>query len=188
MPPVMRINERLSTIIATDGLGSKAQIEFMALEVTLTRFAMSRTIRFHSLVRPRCSNAKSIAALSQVLAKWHVRVEAIGISWYDTLWRQNLASSQARLPIGWVMDGWRGPLRWGADVDDLSVGEKVASFRMKVRTIIRCTASRSFARTALTRYRCAQTRSKQRALHPLLMPTLNMPIWRGSTRSICPGN
>ncbi|NAT40533.1 alcohol dehydrogenase, partial [Pseudomonas syringae pv. actinidifoliorum] len=29
-----------------------------------------------------------------------VRVQAIGVSWYDVLWRQNLASTQARLPAG----------------------------------------------------------------------------------------
>jgi NADPH:quinone reductase-like Zn-dependent oxidoreductase len=57
-----------------------------------------------------------------------VRVEAIGISWYDILWRQNLAPSQARLPSGLGHEMAGVVTAVGEGVDDLAVGDKVASF------------------------------------------------------------
>lgn len=70
-----------------------------------------------------------------------VRVEAIGISWYDTLWRQNLASSQARLPSGLGHEMAGVVTAVGDGVEDLAVGDKVAKLPRRAPTIIRSTAS-----------------------------------------------
>ena len=61
---------------------------------------MSRTIRFHKFGPAEVLKCEEHAAAQPGPGEVQVRVEAIGISWYDILWRQNLASSQARLPSG----------------------------------------------------------------------------------------
>jgi NADPH:quinone reductase-like Zn-dependent oxidoreductase len=89
---------------------------------------MSRMIRFHKFGQAQVLQCEEHAAASPAAGEVQVRVEAIGISWYDILWRQNLASSQARLPagIGHEMAGVVTAL--GTGIDDLAVGDKVASF------------------------------------------------------------
>ena len=89
---------------------------------------MSRTIRFHKFGPAEVLKCEEHAAALPAPGEVQVRVEAIGISWYDTLWRQNLASSHARLPsgLGQEMSGVVTAL--GEGVDDLAVGDKVASF------------------------------------------------------------
>ncbi|EJM18814.1 Zn-dependent oxidoreductase, NADPH:quinone reductase [Pseudomonas sp. GM21] len=89
---------------------------------------MSRTIRFHKFGPAEVLKCEEHAAVLPAPGEVQVRVEAIGISWYDTLWRQNLAPSHARLPagIGQEMAGVVTAL--GEGVDDLAVGDKVASF------------------------------------------------------------
>ncbi len=53
------------------------------------------------------------AAAQPAPGEVQVRVEAIGISWYDILWRQNLASSHARLAVRpWPRDGRGGRQPW----------------------------------------------------------------------------
>ncbi|MBH8614690.1 zinc-dependent alcohol dehydrogenase family protein [Pseudomonas mohnii] len=61
---------------------------------------MSRTIRFHKFGPAEVLKCEEHAASLPAPGEVQVRVEAIGISWYDTLWRQNLAPSHARLPSG----------------------------------------------------------------------------------------
>jgi NADPH:quinone reductase-like Zn-dependent oxidoreductase len=89
---------------------------------------MSRTIRFHQFGPAEVLKIEEHPAALPAPGEVQVRVQAIGISWYDVLWRQNLASSQARLPagIGHEMAGVVTAL--GEGVDDLKVGDKVASF------------------------------------------------------------
>ncbi|WP_019409525.1 zinc-dependent alcohol dehydrogenase family protein [Pseudomonas psychrophila] len=89
---------------------------------------MSRTIRFHKFGSAEVLKCEEHEAAAPAPGEVQVRVEAIGISWYDVLWRQNLAPSPARLPagIGHEMAGIVTAV--GAGVDDLSVGDKVASF------------------------------------------------------------
>jgi len=89
---------------------------------------MSRTIRFHKFGPAEVLKCEEHAAAQPGPGEVQVRVEAIGISWYDTLWRQNLASSQARLPsgLGHEMSGVVTAI--GDGVEDLIVGDKVASF------------------------------------------------------------
>lgn len=89
---------------------------------------MSRTIRFHQFGPAEVLKIEESPAAQPAAGEVQVRVEAIGISWYDVLWRQNLAPSQARLPagIGHEMAGVVSAV--GEGVHDLAVGDKVASF------------------------------------------------------------
>lgn len=89
---------------------------------------MSRTIRFHQFGPAEVLKIEEHPVALPAPGEVQVRVQAIGISWYDVLWRQNLAPSQARLPagIGHEMAGIVTAV--GEGVDDLKVGDKVASF------------------------------------------------------------
>ena len=89
---------------------------------------MSRTIRFHKFGPAEVLTCEEHEVAAPAAGEVQVRVQAIGISWYDVLWRQNLAPSQARLPagIGHEMAGIVTAV--GAGVEDLAVGDKVASF------------------------------------------------------------
>jgi NADPH:quinone reductase-like Zn-dependent oxidoreductase len=89
---------------------------------------MSRTIRFHKFGPAEVLKCEEHEAALPAPGEVQVRVQAIGVSWYDVLWRQNLAPSHAQLPagIGHEMAGVVTAL--GAGVDDLAIGDKVASF------------------------------------------------------------
>ena len=89
---------------------------------------MSRTIRFHKFGPAEVLKCEEHAAALPAPGEVQVRVEAIGISWYDVLWRQNLASSHARLPSGLGQEMAGIVTAVGEGVDDLAVGDKVASF------------------------------------------------------------
>ena len=89
---------------------------------------MSRMIRFHKFGQSEVLKIEELPTPAPAAGEVQIRVQAIGVSWYDVLWRQNLAPSQARLPagIGHEMAGVVTAL--GEGVDDLAVGDKVASF------------------------------------------------------------
>ena len=89
---------------------------------------MLRTIRFHKFGPAEVLKCEEHEAALPAPGEVQVRVQAIGVSWYDVLWRQNLAPSHAQLPagIGHEMAGVVTAL--GAGVDDLAIGDKVASF------------------------------------------------------------
>lgn len=89
---------------------------------------MLRTIRFHKFGPADVLKCEEHEPASPAPGEVQVRVQAIGVSWYDVLWRQNLAPSHAQLPagIGHEMAGVVTAL--GAGVDDLAIGDKVASF------------------------------------------------------------
>ncbi|WP_397448040.1 zinc-dependent alcohol dehydrogenase family protein [Pseudomonas sp. NA-150] len=89
---------------------------------------MSRTIRFHQFGPAEVLKVEEFTAAQPAPGEVQVRVEAIGISWYDVLWRQNLASSQARLPAGLGSEIAGVVSAVGEGVHDLAVGDKVASF------------------------------------------------------------
>jgi NADPH:quinone reductase-like Zn-dependent oxidoreductase len=57
-----------------------------------------------------------------------VRVQAVGLSWSDVLWRQNLDAEQARLPAGMGSELSGTIEALGEGVDDLELGTPVASF------------------------------------------------------------
>ena len=89
---------------------------------------MSRMIRFHKFGPAEVLKIEEQAAPQPAAGEVQIRVEAIGISWYDVLWRQNLAPSQARLPAGMGHEMAGVVSAVGEGVDDLQVGDKVASF------------------------------------------------------------
>lgn len=87
---------------------------------------MPCVIRFHRFgpadVLEFEEQPQAMPAKNEVL----VATQAIGVSWYDILWRQNLAPSKATLPsrIGYEMAGVIEAI--GEGVDDLAVGDRVA--------------------------------------------------------------
>ena len=89
---------------------------------------MSRMIRFHKFGPAEVLKIEEQAPAQPAAGEVQIRVEAIGISWYDTLWRQNLASSRAQLPAGIGQEMAGIVTAVGEGVDDLAVGDKVASF------------------------------------------------------------
>ncbi|MGH8440095.1 MAG: zinc-dependent alcohol dehydrogenase family protein [Pseudomonas sp.] len=89
---------------------------------------MSRMIRFHKFGPAEVLKIEEQVAPQPAAGEVQIRVEAIGISWYDVLWRQNLAPSQARLPAGMGHEMAGVVSAVGEGVDDLEVGDKVASF------------------------------------------------------------
>lgn len=89
---------------------------------------MSRTIRFHQFGPAEVLKIEEHPVALPAPGEVQVRVQAIGISWYDVLWRQNLAPSQARLPAGLGHEMAGVVTAVGEGVDDLKVGDKVASF------------------------------------------------------------
>lgn len=114
---------------------------------------MSRTIRFHKFGPAEVLKCEEHPVAVPVHGEVQVRVEAIGISWYDVLWRQNLAPSPARLPagIGHEMAGIVTAV--GEGVDDLAVGDKVASFPAESANAYPTYGERILMpRSALTRY------------------------------------
>ncbi|MEE8874909.1 zinc-dependent alcohol dehydrogenase family protein [Pseudomonas helleri] len=114
---------------------------------------MSRTIRFHKFGPAEVLKCEEHPVAVPAPGEVQVRVEAIGISWYDVLWRQNLAPSPARLPagIGHEMAGIVTAV--GEGVDDLAVGDKVASFPAESANAYPTYGERILMpRSALTRY------------------------------------
>ncbi|MET1027690.1 MAG: zinc-dependent alcohol dehydrogenase family protein [Dongiaceae bacterium] len=89
---------------------------------------MSRMIRFHQFGPPEVLKCEEVSTPRPVAGEVLVRVDAIGVSWNDVLWRQNLAPEQARLPsgIGSELSGRVEAV--GEGVEDLPVGTPVASF------------------------------------------------------------
>src|SRR5277367_3034505 len=132
---------------------------------------MSRTIRFHQFGPAEVLKVEEATAALPAPGEVQVRVEAIGISWYDVLWRQNLASSQAKLPAGIGSEIAGVVSAVGEGVHDLAVGDKVASFPAASANQYPAYGEVVvLPRTALTRYPDILT-PVQAAVHytPLLM-------------------
>ena len=89
---------------------------------------MSRTIRFHQFGPAEVLKVEELPVALPAPGEVQVRVQAIGVTWYDVLWRQNLASSQARLPAGLGSEMAGVITAVGDGVAELKVGDKVASF------------------------------------------------------------
>jgi len=89
---------------------------------------MSRIVRFHQFGEPEVLGLETRAMPTPGPGEVLVDVQAIGVSWYDVLWRQNLGHSPAQLPAG-LGHELAGTVRaLGPGVGDLAVGEAVASF------------------------------------------------------------
>jgi NADPH:quinone reductase-like Zn-dependent oxidoreductase len=89
---------------------------------------MSRLIRFHQFGPAEVLRLEEQPLRAPAAGEVHVRVEAVGVNWFDVLWRQDLAPQHARLPAGLGSELAGEVLAVGAGVERLQVGDKVASF------------------------------------------------------------
>jgi NADPH:quinone reductase-like Zn-dependent oxidoreductase len=89
---------------------------------------MPRTIRFHRFGPAEVLKCETHEPRLPGPGEVQVQVAAIGISWFDILWRQNLAPSQARLPAGIGQEMAGVVTAVGADVQGFKPGDAVASF------------------------------------------------------------
>ncbi|WP_027896126.1 zinc-dependent alcohol dehydrogenase family protein [Zestomonas thermotolerans] len=89
---------------------------------------MSRMIRFHQFGPAEVLKVEQVELPSPAPGEVLVRSEAIGVSWFDVLWRQNLSNSRARLPAGLGFEVAGEVVAVGSGVEDLVAGDKVASF------------------------------------------------------------
>ncbi len=89
---------------------------------------MSRIIRFHQFGEADVLKIEERACPAPAAGEVLIRVQAIGVSWYDVLWRQNLGTTPAQLPAGLGHELAGEVLAVGEGVDDLAVGDRVASF------------------------------------------------------------
>ncbi|MBM7059164.1 zinc-dependent alcohol dehydrogenase family protein [Pseudomonas sp. UL073] len=89
---------------------------------------MSRMIRFHQFGPAEVLKIEQADVAQPGPGEVLLRAEAIGVSWFDVLWRQNLSPCQTRLPAGIGHEVAGEVLAVGSDVTDFAVGDKVASF------------------------------------------------------------
>ncbi len=75
---------------------------------------MSRVIRFHQFGPPEVLKCEELPTPAPAAGEVLVRVQAIGVSWKDVLWRQNLAPEQAALPsdLGFELAACRWVPAW----------------------------------------------------------------------------
>lgn len=89
---------------------------------------MSRIIRFHQFGPAEVLRYEQREVPKPGPGEVLVDVSAIGVSWNDVLWRQDLAPRHAKLPAG-LGSEIAGTVRAvGDDVDGFTVGDRVASF------------------------------------------------------------
>ena len=89
---------------------------------------MSRIIRFHQFGPAEVLRYEQRDVPKPGPGEVLVDVKAIGISWNDVLWRQDLAPRHAKLPAGLGSEIAGEVLAVGDDVDGFAVGDRVASF------------------------------------------------------------
>ncbi|MGK9063646.1 zinc-dependent alcohol dehydrogenase family protein [Stutzerimonas chloritidismutans] len=89
---------------------------------------MSRIIRFHQFGPAEVLRYEQRETPRPGPGEVLVGVRAIGVSWNDVLWRQNLAPRKAQLPAGLGSEIAGEVLAVGEDVDGFAVGDRVASF------------------------------------------------------------
>ncbi|WXL27715.1 zinc-dependent alcohol dehydrogenase family protein [Ectopseudomonas mendocina] len=89
---------------------------------------MARIVRFHEFGDPSVLRIEEQPVTAPSDDEVLVSVEAVGVSWFDVLWRQNLAPSVAKLPagLGYEMAGVVKAV--GSNVSHLKIGDRVASF------------------------------------------------------------
>ncbi|WP_437882288.1 zinc-dependent alcohol dehydrogenase family protein [Pseudomonas sp. LRF_L74] len=114
---------------------------------------MSRIVRFHQFGEADVLKIEEYTAPAPGAGEVLVRTKAIGVSWYDVLWRQNLASTAATLPAGLGHEFAGVVTAVGPGVDDLQVGDKVACFPAHSANRYPCCAEDVLVpRQSLTRY------------------------------------
>ena len=87
---------------------------------------MSRIIRFHQFGAADVLKIEERQSPTPAAGEVLIGVEALGVSWYDVLWRQNLAPDQPKLPagIGYELAGVVEAV--GSEVTQFKVGDRVA--------------------------------------------------------------
>lgn len=89
---------------------------------------MSRIIRFHQFGTAEVLRFEERDTPAPGPGEVLLDVQAIGVSWNDVLWRQDLAPRHARLPAGLGSEVAGTVTAVGADVQGFAVGDRVASF------------------------------------------------------------
>lgn len=90
---------------------------------------MSRMIRFHRFGGADVLQCEEVPTPNPAAGEILIRAEAIGVSWEDVLWRQNLAAEQAKLPAGIGSEVAGVVEAVGDGVEDIEIGANVASFK-----------------------------------------------------------
>lgn len=90
---------------------------------------MSRMIRFHQFGEADVLQLEEVPTPKPGPGEILIRAEAIGVSWDDILWRQNLGAEQTKLPAGIGSEVAGVVAEKGEDVTDLEIGDKVATFK-----------------------------------------------------------
>jgi NADPH:quinone reductase-like Zn-dependent oxidoreductase len=89
---------------------------------------MPRVIRFHQFGPADVLKIEEQPVRNPGAGEVLVRVEAIGVSWNDALWRQDMAPQHARLPSG-LGNELSGVIEAiGDSVQGFEVGDRIASF------------------------------------------------------------
>lgn len=78
----------------------------------MARYAMSRMIRFHKFGAADVLRCEEQPEQSPAAGEVQIRVEAVGVSWYDVLWRQNTAPSGTPAGGDRPRDGRGGDRGW----------------------------------------------------------------------------
>ena len=89
---------------------------------------MSRMIRFHQFGAADVLKLEELPTPKPGFGEVLLRTQALGVSWKDVLWRQNLACELARLPAGLGFELAGVVEAVGEGVADLQPGMAVASF------------------------------------------------------------
>ncbi|MHB0763906.1 zinc-dependent alcohol dehydrogenase family protein [Stutzerimonas sp. NM35] len=89
---------------------------------------MSRIIRFHQFGPAEVLRYEQQETPRPGPGEVLVKVAAIGVSWNDVLWRQDLAPRHARLPAGLGSEVAGVVEAVGEGVEGFAIGERVASF------------------------------------------------------------
>ncbi|WP_048306701.1 zinc-dependent alcohol dehydrogenase family protein [Halomonas sp. PR-M31] len=88
---------------------------------------MPRVIRFKRFGPPSVLEYESQAPRAPKSGEVLLATEAVGVNWFDVLRRQNLAPTKACLPAGLGHEMAGRVLALGEGVDDLQIGDRVAS-------------------------------------------------------------
>jgi NADPH:quinone reductase-like Zn-dependent oxidoreductase len=89
---------------------------------------MSRIIRFHQFGSADVLRYEQRDVPQPGVGEVLIGVKAIGVSWFDVLWRQDLSPRHAQLPAGLGSEIAGEVLAVGEEVNGFSVGDRVASF------------------------------------------------------------
>ncbi len=87
---------------------------------------MGKMVRFHEFGGADVLKVEQVATPAPGAGEVRIAVQAIGLNWADTLWRQNLYIEDATLPAGLDNEAAGVIEAVGAGVEGLRVGDRVA--------------------------------------------------------------